>query len=114
MRRVGGFFKDVAFPALVAAWVAYLGYGAIAGAAGYRNLTDLKLEAEQKRIELEELRERRMTLAQRADQLNPKSLNPDMIDERIRAVLGYASDGDIVIPADEVKRLLKEAETKAE
>ena len=34
------------------------------------------------------------------------NLDRDMIDERIRSVLGYAREGDIVIPRAEVERLL--------
>ena len=41
--------------------------------------------------------------------VNRRSLDPDMLDEKIRSVLGYAAEGDIVIPRDEFERLLENA-----
>lgn len=113
MRKFGKFFRDIAFPALLACWVAYLGYGAIAGAAGYRHLSTLKKEAADKRIELELIQERRLVLSQRAKLLHPRSLDADMIDERIRAVLGYAEEGDVVVPRDEIERVIREMQAPA-
>ena len=109
MRQFGRFFRDVAAPALIACWIAYLGYGAVAGASGYRVLSELRTEIAAKRAVLEEARARRLILAHRAELLNPQSLDPDMMDERIRAVLGYARPSDIVMPRDELERLLKAA-----
>ena len=114
MRNFTKFFRDVAAPVLIASWIVYLAYGAIGGAASYRALGELREEAAAKRAELAGLRERRELLAKRADLLNPRSLDPDMVDERIRAVLGYAQPGDVVIPRDELDRVLKAAESPAE
>jgi cell division protein FtsB len=105
MRRLGSFARDVIVPALFACWIAYLAYGAFAGAAGFRVLRDLNIELDARRAEVAELEARRAALEKRADLLNPKSLDPDMIDERIRAVLGFAREGDIVIPKSEFERL---------
>lgn len=109
MRRFGKFFGNVVAPALIACWIAYLGYGAVAGATGYRVLGELRAEAEAKRAALDEIVARRRTLEHHADLLNPKSVNPDMLDERIRAVLGYVEPGDIVVPRAEFERMLAEA-----
>lgn len=109
MRRFGKFFSDIVAPVLLACWVAYLGYGAIAGAAGYRVLSDLEAEAAEKRARLEQIREQRRALERHADLLNPRSLDPDMLDERARAILGYVKPGDIVVPRSEVERLLAES-----
>ena len=51
----------------------------------------------------------RDTLAIRADLLNSKSLDPDLAEERIRAVLGYSREGDVVIPRREIDALLQDA-----
>jgi cell division protein FtsB len=74
-------------------------------------LAELRKEVAAKDAALAELTARRTALAQRADALNPHSLDPDMVDERVRAVLGYARDGDLVLPRDELERMLKEAES---
>ena len=58
--------------------------------------------------ELNELHARRLELEKRADLLNSSSLDPDLLDERIRAVLGYSREGDVVISRRELDRLLAE------
>ncbi len=108
MRRLGSFVRDVVAPALFACWIAWLAYTAVAGAAGIRALGDLKSDIAARRVELAKLTAQREALARRADLLSPKSLDPDMVEERIRAVLGYARDGDLVIPRSELDRLLAE------
>lgn len=112
MRDIFRFIKEIGAPALLACWIAYLAYGAIAGAAGYRTLRELEAEAAKERAALAALRARREALEKRADLLNPKSLDPDMADERVRAVLGYARPGDIVVPRNELDRMLRAAKTK--
>ena len=106
MRRLLIFVRDVAAPALFACWIVYLGYGAVAGAASYRTLKELKADIAVRRIELDEISIRRAALKKHAELLNARSLDADMIDERARAVLGYAREGDIVLPRSEVERLL--------
>lgn len=113
MRRVRRFFGEVVAPALIACWIAYLGYGAVAGASGYRVLGEIKAEAAEKRAALDEIEARRRALERHSDLLNPKSLDPDMLDERVRAVLGYVEPGDIVVPRSEVERMLEEARAGA-
>lgn len=107
MRRLTAFARDVALPALFACWVVYLAYGAVAGAASYRTLKDLNASIAVREAELAKLVARREALQKRAELLSPKSLDPDMIDERARAVLGYAREGDIVLPRSEIERLLE-------
>jgi cell division protein FtsB len=102
------FLLDIAFPALVMCLTGILVWGATASDTGYRALSQLQDEAEVKTAELDALRARRLELEQRADLLNPKSLDPDILDERIRAVLGYSREGDVVIPRRELDRLLSE------
>lgn len=113
MRRFGRLFSNIIAPLLLAGWVAYLGYGAFAGASGYHMLAELEAEAAALEAEVAALRDRRADLEKRASLLHPKSLDPDMIDERIRAVLGYALPGDIVVPKSEVDRMVEEARAKA-
>ena len=102
------FLLDIAFPALVMCLTGILLYGAVASDTGYRALNQLRDEAETKTAELDALQERRRELEKRADLLNSKSLDPDILDERIRAVLGYSREGDVVISRRELDRLLSE------
>lgn len=100
------FLAEIVFPALVLCWAAVLIYSAVAGSTGYGALAVLEDELEDKTAEVDALKERREALAQRADLLNSKSLDPDFVDERIRAVLGYSRDGDVIIPRREAEQLL--------
>ncbi|MEZ5891536.1 MAG: septum formation initiator family protein [Parvularculaceae bacterium] len=104
------FLFDVAFPALVVCLIAILSYSAVASDTGYRALAELRREAEVKEQVLDELRARRIDLEKQADLLNSKSLDPDYLDERARAVLGYSREGDVVISRRELDRLLSRGE----
>lgn len=90
----------------MAAYVAYLAYGAIAGAAGLVALKRLNAQKTDLSAEVTAIKARRLILQRHADLLNPRSLDPEMLEERIRAVLGYARDGDLVIPTSEIDRMI--------
>ena len=100
---------DVVAPALIVCWTAFLALDAVAGPTGFRALREVRAEAAAKRAEVDALAERRRALERTAGQLHRRSLDPDMLDEKIRSVLGYAAQGDIVIPRDEFERLLEGA-----
>ena len=101
------FLVEIVFPALVLCWAAALIYSAVAGPTGYRALSALETALEEEAEAVDGLKARRAALAKRADLLNSKSLDPDLVDERIRAVLGYSRDGDVIIPRREADELLR-------
>lgn len=107
MHSLWSVFKSFIGPLLVAAYIAYLAYGAIAGAAGYSALKRLQAEQTALKTEVDAIRERREAMQKRADRLNPHSLDPELMEERIRAVLGYAREGDIVVPRAEIDQILR-------
>jgi len=94
------FLFDVVAPSLLLCWAAILAYTAFVGDSGYYALSALDAALAEKETEVEMLRARRMALEKRADLLNPKSLDPDLMDERIRIILGYSREGDIVVPLE--------------
>lgn len=100
------FLLDIAFPALVMCLTAVLLYSAVVSDTGYRALAELKVEAQDETEKLEALEARHRALAKSADLLNSNSLDPDLLDERIRAILGYSREGDVVISRRELDRLL--------
>ncbi|WP_425409087.1 FtsB family cell division protein [Hyphococcus sp.] len=102
------FLFDIAFPALVMCLTAILTYSAVVSDTGYRTLSGLQSKAETETKRLDALSDRRKALEKRANLLNSKSLDPDLLDERIRNVLGYSREGDVVIPRRELDRLLDE------
>lgn len=101
------FLLDVLIPTLMLCWAAVLIYSAVVSDTGYRALAELEAEALQKTAEADALRARRLMLEHRADLLKSKSLDPDMIDERIRTLLGYSREGEIVVPRRDLEPLLK-------
>jgi len=108
------FIIDVVVPAFCMCWVAFFVYTAIAGDGGYGTLADLRAELYEKNKEVDALRQRRIALEKRADMLNSRSLDPDLIDERIRAILGYSAQGDIVISRNELDQILSRARSQAQ
>lgn len=100
---------DVVAPALIVCWTAFLAIDAIAGPTGFRALREARAEVAAKRAEVAALTARREALERTAGQLHRRSLDPDLLEEKIRSVLGYAAEGDIVIPRDEFDRLLERA-----
>ena len=84
-------------------------YSAFAGPSSYARLAVLKEEIAEREAALAGIEARRDRLALHASQLHPHSLDPDLVDERIRSVLGFVAEEDMVIPADEIERLISES-----
>ncbi len=103
------FIFGIIAPALMLFWAAAMAYSAFAGSSGYGALAALEKDVEEKAADVDALRAHRLELEQRADQLNSKSLDPDLIDERIRSVLGYSREGDKVVS----RRVLRDAAAQA-
>ncbi len=99
--------RDIVAPALFTCWIAYFAYDAMVGATGYRVLRSLKAEAAARTVEVDALSEERRRLERLAQQLNPRSLDPDIVDEKVRSVLGYVEKDDVVIPRDQLEEVLE-------
>ncbi len=106
------FILSVVLPSLLVCWAATIIYSAVAGRSGYAALAHLEAEVETKTTEVDLLTARREALQQRADQLNSKSLDPDLVDERIRSVLGYSREGDVVVSRQALDDALRNRSNK--
>ena len=100
------FLIDIVAPALLLCWAAIFIYSAAAGQSGFGALSALNREVETKAAEVDALRARRIALEKNANQLASKSLDPDLAEERIRKILGYVRDGDVVVTAQELDEAL--------
>lgn len=89
-------------PALLLVAFLYLGYHAVQGNYGLLALRDLESQLIRLESVATEARQERLALEVRVDQLRPDSLDPELLDERARAVLGFSKRDEIVIylPAD--------------
>lgn len=103
------FLLNIVAPALLLGWAAISFYSAVMGQSGFGALERLETKVEARAAEVDAIRATRIALEKRADMLNSKSLDPDMADERIRAILGYAREGDVVISREDLKNALNTA-----
>ncbi|WP_236024875.1 FtsB family cell division protein [Arenibaculum pallidiluteum] len=90
--------RNVVWQAAFAAVVAYFAYHAIHGDRGLIALSRLQGEIDQAEGVLGQIRGERERLDHRASLLRPDNLDPDMLDERARAMLNFADPDEIVIP----------------
>ncbi len=90
--------RQVVGPAIGIAIVGYFAYHAIQGERGFIALTHLQNEIQQAENVLAEVRGERERMEQRARLMRPDHLDPDMLEERARAMLNYAHPDDLVMP----------------
>ena len=93
-RRLRVFFG----PALSVFLIGYFVVHMVEGNHGLIARDRLLSEVEEGRSMLEELRTERLRLEARADRLNPRQLDLDLLDERSRVMLNLAHPDDLVIP----------------
>lgn len=99
------FFTGVLFPCLLLIWTAIAACSALAGPAGYRTMADLAHQIREGEAALHALELDHAKLEKHADRLGSGSLDPDLLDERIRGVLLYSKPGDVIISRKELYRL---------
>ena len=67
----------------------YFSYHAVMGERSYLRLLSLQSQIEHLSADYKELREERMALENRVKKMRPGSLDRDLLEERVRIVLGY-------------------------
>lgn len=87
----------LAVPAVCIVVLTYIGTQAFTGERGIFARERMDAEAEQLRTRLAALVDRRELLEKQIKLLRPDTLDPDMLDERVRAVLNFAAEGEITI-----------------
>lgn len=92
---------EIVVPAIMISLLGYFTYHALQGQNGL--LAYLRLDKElaiQERLVADVAAERE-ALEHRVHLMRPSSIDPDMLDEQVRAVLGYAREGEVIIYLDE-------------
>ncbi len=89
--------RSFAGPLTVACAIGYLGYHAIQGDRGLLTWLQLSYQVEKARATLAVSRAEEMRLARRVALLRADGLDPDILDERARAVLNLAHPDDLVV-----------------
>lgn len=95
--RLRAILATLALYALAAALIGYFGVNAYGGAYGLRAKQDLAASMAELRRELSALAAERRNWEHRVSLLRAESLDPDMLDERARARLGYLHPKDVLL-----------------
>jgi cell division protein FtsB len=77
--------------------IGYFGVNAYTGAHGLKAKQDLSQQLDELSKELARLKLERASWAQRVSLLRADRLDPDMLDERARAMLDYVHPNDLVL-----------------
>jgi len=80
-----------------ALFIGYFGVNAFTGNHGLRARQDLDLQIAQLTVERDALKAERAVWEQRVSLLKSDSLDPDMLDERARALLNYVDPRDLML-----------------
>jgi cell division protein FtsB len=89
--------RHVIGPVLGFCAAGYFAYHVVHGDRGLIAWVDLQRKVEAMRAALARIEAQRRTLENRVQLLHPQSLDPDMLEERARAMLNYGYPDDIVI-----------------
>ncbi len=82
---------------LAASMVGYFGYHALHGERGFLAWRELKGDLAAARGVEAQLAEQRLLLDRRTALLRADNLDPDLLEERARVLLGYGHPGDLVV-----------------
>lgn len=93
--RLRSFFTALGLYVLAALLIGYFGVNAYTGNHGLRARADLDQQIAELTAELDQVKAEREQWQRRVALLKSDSLDPDMVDERARALLNYADPRDV-------------------
>ena len=95
--RFRGIVTAIALYCVVGLLISYFGMHAFSGNHGIKAKEDLALQMAELAGELKQLKSERTELERRVSLLRPESVDPDMLDERARALLDYVHPRDLIL-----------------
>jgi cell division protein FtsB len=96
-RRLRSFLTVLSLYLVAALLIGYFGINAYTGNHGLRAKQDLDHQIAQLNVELSSLKAERTIWERRVSLLRSDRLDPDMLDERARALLDFADPNDLVL-----------------
>jgi cell division protein FtsB len=96
-RRRRAILTALGLYAFAALFIGYFGVNAFTGAHGLRAQADLDRALAHMQAELTGLKAHRKAWERRVSLLRSDRIDPDMLDERARALLGFADPRDVVL-----------------
>jgi cell division protein FtsB len=95
--RLRSFFTALSLYALAALLIGYFGVNAYTGSRGIRARQDIDQQIGELNAELAQAKTEREQWQRRVSLLKSDSLDPDMLDERARALLNYSDPRDVIM-----------------
>ena len=95
--RLRSFFTALGLYVLAALLIGYFGVNAYTGDHGLRARQDIQKQIGRLTSDLAEASAERDLWQHRVDLLKSDSIDPDMLDERARALLDYADPRDLIL-----------------
>jgi cell division protein FtsB len=96
-KRLRSFLATLGLYVAVALLIGYFGVNAYTGNHGLRAQKDLDQQTAQSSDELAVLKAERVNWERRVSLLKSNSLDPDLLDERARALLDYVDPRELVL-----------------
>lgn len=96
-KRLRAVLNALALYTMAALVIGYFGVNAYSGNHGLRAKQDLDQQIAQLSEELDSLKTERARWERRVVLLRPESIDPDLLDERARALLDYADPHDLIL-----------------
>lgn len=89
--------RGLLWPGLCLLATFYFGYHALQGDRGLIAYAQTGMEIKRMQAELETIRAERQRLEHRVALLHPEHIDPDMLDEQARRVLGLARPDELIV-----------------
>jgi len=99
-RRRRTFVTALALYTFAALFIGYFAANAFTGNHGLRAQQDLEQQLTAMKSELSQLKAERVVWERRVSLLRADRIDPDVLDERARALLGYADPRDLTLLLD--------------
>src|SRR5690242_16507563 len=96
-RRLRSVLNTLALYTIAGLVIGYFGVNAYSGSRGLKAKQDLDHQIAQLDGELDALKSERLVWERRVSLLATASLDPDLLDERARALLNYADPRDLML-----------------
>jgi cell division protein FtsB len=96
-KRLKSVLTALSLYALAALMIGYFGVNAFTGNRGLKAREAIEQQAEELTAEIARLKAERAQWQRRVALLRSDSIDPDMLDERARALLDYADPRDVIL-----------------
>jgi cell division protein FtsB len=99
-KRLRSFLSALALYAMAAFLIGYFGVNAYSGNHGLKAKEAIDRQTAELSLELAGLKIERAQWERRIALLKSEDIDPDMLDERARALLGYVDPNDLILMVD--------------